>query len=640
MAAPDSTIWGSIANSKGKVGLYISTSSTNTTTTVTVDVWVWTRYGCYDSSNALYFTDNSTSATTGRGSVSFSHSVNSSWSTSNQTKIYTYTGSYARATTAKTVYCAAKLTDIDWVDADMSVSASYTIPALTSYAVTYNANGGSGAPGNQTKYYGANLTLSSTKPTKEGHSFLGWATTSSATSAAYAAGATYTSNAALSLYAVWKANTYTVTYDANGGSGAPASQTKTYGATLTLSATVPTRTNYNFLGWGISAASTSAAYTAGGSYTENASITLYAVWELAYSEPTISAVSAFRSDSAGNSDDFGTYGNISFSWACDQTQGVNAVSEITIQHKATSGTSWTSTAVSASGTSGSVNEIISGLSTESTYTVEISVSDSLGGATTITRTISAAAFPIDFLAGGSGVAMGKPASISGAFECGFTQFDKFGALVGNGLAAYTGGGDAGIDPDTTLEGLCLTSHTNAPQGLGTFYYILTVFYNTKSETAARAQIAFPYKKNGSAYHRYYSSGEWSSWHRYMTMDEVYPVNSVYISYSNTSPAELFGGTWHRMESRFLWGCPSTSEIGLTAGEMTHTLTTSEIPSHTHTIYNNSASGSTSAHVWSTTWKTTADSGSMKGSSIGWAGGGGAHNNMPPYVNVAIWRRTA
>ena len=57
------------------------------------------------------------------------------------------------------------------------------------------------------------------------------------------------------------------------------------------------------------------------------------------------------------------------------------------------------------------------------------------------------------------------------------------------------------------------------------------------------------------------------------------------------------------------------------------------------MYDDSGSGSTSAHVWSTTWKTNA-SGSMKGASIGWSGDGAAHNNMPPYVNVAIWRRTA
>lgn len=73
---------------------------------------------------------------------------------------------------------------------------------------------------------------------------------------------------------------YTVSYNANGGSGAPSSQTKYYGKTLTLSSTVPTREGYSFAGWGTSASATGVAYSAGGSYTSNASATLYAVWIL------------------------------------------------------------------------------------------------------------------------------------------------------------------------------------------------------------------------------------------------------------------------------------------------------------------------------------------------------------------------
>lgn len=78
------------------------------------------------------------------------------------------------------------------------------IDPLASYKVTYNANGGSGAPSAQTKWYGEKLTLSSTKPTRTGYTFQGWATTSNATAAAYAAGGSYTANAATTLYAVWK----------------------------------------------------------------------------------------------------------------------------------------------------------------------------------------------------------------------------------------------------------------------------------------------------------------------------------------------------------------------------------------------------------------------------------------------------
>lgn len=79
------------------------------------------------------------------------------------------------------------------------------------------------------------------------------------------------------------ARTYTISYNANGGSGAPGSQTKTYNVTLTLSSTVPTRSGYNFLGWSTSSTATTASYQPGGSYTGNGDATLYAVWELAVS---------------------------------------------------------------------------------------------------------------------------------------------------------------------------------------------------------------------------------------------------------------------------------------------------------------------------------------------------------------------
>ncbi len=148
--------------------------------------------------------------------------------------------------------------------------------------VSYNANGGSGAPSSQTKTKGVTLTLSSTTPTRSGYTFQGWSTSSTATSPTYYAGGSYTANASATLYAVWSQNaptTYTVSYNANGGSGAPSSQTKTHGVTLYLSSTEPYRANYDFLGWSTSSTATSPTYYAGGSYTANASRTLYAVWE-------------------------------------------------------------------------------------------------------------------------------------------------------------------------------------------------------------------------------------------------------------------------------------------------------------------------------------------------------------------------
>ena len=167
------------------------------------------------------------------------------------------------------------------------------------YAVTYNANGGSGAPGNQTKTHGTDLTLSSAKPTRAGYTFLGWATSASASSAQYQPGAKYTANAPLTLYAVWKINSYTISYDANGGSGAPGKQTKTYGQTLTLSTIRPTRSGYNFDGWATSKTGTTAQYQPGGQYTANATMTLYAVWRAVV---TINPTPAPAPASGSNSD--------------------------------------------------------------------------------------------------------------------------------------------------------------------------------------------------------------------------------------------------------------------------------------------------------------------------------------------------
>ena len=81
---------------------------------------------------------------------------------------------------------------------------------LEEYTVKYDTNGGSTAPSSQTKTYGVDLTLSSTKPTRSGYTFLGWSTNKSATTPTYKAGDTFTTNSSTTLYAVWtQGPTYT-----------------------------------------------------------------------------------------------------------------------------------------------------------------------------------------------------------------------------------------------------------------------------------------------------------------------------------------------------------------------------------------------------------------------------------------------
>ena len=195
---------------------------------------------------------------------------------------YTFKGWSTTSGTIQAVKYAAGGSYVD--NASVTLYAVWQENAATTYTVSYNANGGSGAPSAQTKYKDVTLTLSSTTPTRSGYTFLGWSTSSTATSPTYYAGGNYTANASATLYAVWSYNAptvYTISFNANGGSGAPGSVTKTHGVTLYLPSTEPTRTNYDFLGWSTSSTATTPTYYAGGSFTRNANTTLYAVWEYA-----------------------------------------------------------------------------------------------------------------------------------------------------------------------------------------------------------------------------------------------------------------------------------------------------------------------------------------------------------------------
>lgn len=165
-------------------------------------------------------------------------------------------------------------------------TTTVTVPAVArpTYTVSYNANGGSGAPSNQTKQHDITLTLSSVKPTRDGYEFAGWGTSPTDTGVKYSAGGQYTGNANITLYAIWtNVAKLTLAYNANGGTGAPSSQTHLINTVSKISGVKPTRDKYVFLGWSTSSTATKATYIADGQYTNNsftdgATVTLYAVW--------------------------------------------------------------------------------------------------------------------------------------------------------------------------------------------------------------------------------------------------------------------------------------------------------------------------------------------------------------------------
>ena len=115
--------------------------------------------------------------------------------------------------------------------------------------------------------------------------------------------------------------------------------------------------------------------------------------------------------------------------------------------------------------------------------------------------------------------------------------------------------------------------------------------------------------------------------------KIYPVGSIYMSVNNVSPASFLGGTWEQLKDRFLLGCGDTYSNGATGGEAEHTLTVNEIPSHNHSAPSISwADIGTTGGGWNNHANTTGTTGAT--------GGGQAHNNMPPYLAVYMWKRTA
>ncbi len=147
------------------------------------------------------------------------------------------------------------------------------------------------------------------------------------------------------------------------------------------------------------------------------------------------------------------------------------------------------------------------------------------------------------------------------------------------------------------------------------------------------------------------------------LDYVYPIGSIYLSTSHISPETLFGGKWQQLQNRFLLGAGSHYANGHTGGESTHKLSVDELPKHSHDtpFFNNmdkeskndfvgvfgkgmtvsqalkQTGKSSTIEMW---WKdqfNTAE-GSEHSYRTSSTGSNKAHNNMPPYIVVNMWKR--
>lgn len=431
------TVTSSTFDSDFKAYMTYSTSSTNTSYKVSVSAagvyqsCTWSNYPWKTTLSATNQSSKSGTKATTRLSKGYHEIVDGSFSWTRKTSSYSVT---VKVTTKQNMSGGGS----------GSKSVTFTVPALPSYTISYHANGGSGAPSSQKKYYGKSITLSTTKPTRTGYTFLGWSLTSVATSATWSAGGTYSTNASDTLYAVWRANTYTVSFNANGGtSGSVTGLTKTYDKALTLptSAQSPTRKNYAFQGWSTSPSASTATWTAGSSYSVNitANTTLYAVWKATYVPSTITKLSAKRTNSSGAEADEGTYGVVTFVWNNGTISGSAITpSSITVQCKAVGTSSWNTVYTASSFTNKTITTPAfkngsAALSTETQYDIKVTITDSYG-TTTASTFISKAQYIVDVDPNGDGIAFGAACSRSGLS----TSWNMY---MDNDKAIYSGSSD-------------------------------------------------------------------------------------------------------------------------------------------------------------------------------------------------------
>lgn len=277
-------------NNKYTICLRILTPSSSSIGSISKLSVTFKMYKGNSTSGTLYGSMRTTYADSGSSDTASTYRTNAVGSeasttygsTSYGTFTFDFSGSFSQGTYYYLFLYSKSNSDIFYTTAsNLSPSAVATYTVKT-YAVTYNANGGSGAPSTQYKTHGTALTLSTTKPTKSNtsagtytvtlnanggtcssaslsaarttkYTFSTWNTNSSGTGTSYASGASYTTNAALSLYAIYSSSTST--------------------AAVTLP--TPTRDGYDFMGW---ATATTASSGTTGSYTPTGNVTLYAIW--------------------------------------------------------------------------------------------------------------------------------------------------------------------------------------------------------------------------------------------------------------------------------------------------------------------------------------------------------------------------
>lgn len=415
-----------------------------------------------------------------------------------------------------------------------------------------------------------------------------------------------------------------------------------------------------------------------------------AAWEYTmkvqeYNKPSISYLAVHRCDADGNEDDQGGFVSVNFSAEVYPLKNLNTAMYV-LKYKKPSASGWTSVNLPLSNVYTAEDEnYVFEADAESSYDVELVVTDR-HNSTTRATSVSTAFTLMDWHNSGTGIRFGGVAEDKYTFrnDLTFVQtgnqycFSSIGAASTDGYILMARITVTAENSDTPISFVLSRRKATAPMT------IHVLFNSTANTDPGLASIRY----EGDNYDAYLTSPTESVWDLYVKkvsnsdtitlnswhtsyrqmnrvslefigsiattvptgrfgyykavpavlpsiIDCILPVGMIIQLYSHADPNDMYPGTtWVRLENTFLWGCDETGSIGTTGGEKTHTLTTAEMPEHSHgSVYSQHASG-TKDKAWYTT----------SGSSVAYGavatGGGAAHNNMPPYTQVSIWRRTA
>lgn len=334
---------------------------------------------------------------------------------------------------------------------------------------------------------------------------------------------------------------------------------------------------------------------------------------LAYSRPQITNLKVRRCNADGTENDRGGYGKISFHCTITPLSNKNTRA-CSLRYRQSGATTWTNApAITLSAYDQDCNPPVIQMSDAHSYEVQINLTDAFG-TTSAATSISTGYCLYHIPASGKGVTFGGIAEGDG-FN---VKMDStFGENVNMKKTLQ-------VDGDVTCNQLIgtwlKTTETTDLNGVPPKVAVLNnsgwIYYRTLEELRADLGI-----------------GDY--------VDLIYPVGSIYMSVNATNPKNLFGGTWEQIQGRFLLGMSSSYPAGSQGGEATHTLTANEMPNHTHQYIDYwtvaSASGTGRQAVKFNNNIYSPESGGL---STGSSGGGQAHNNMPPYLAVYIWKRTA